>query len=303
MDEIDFKINLLLMINSRLSYREIAEHLGLTVNAVYKRVQALIDLGIIQKFRTRIKPYAVNAIYSFIFGKCEISDLKQVTGELGKHENTAQIMLSSRNHLYLGAYLRNINELDNYTAFISKTAKITNPTIGFLHRVFSSSPISYSIPKSLSLNLDDLDFAIIRSLHNDSRKSISEVSDEVSRTPNTVRRRLSRLLDDGIIDLTIDFNPISSNDIFSLFQIELKPSADKNKLGQFIIDTFKPHIFFCWTFSNLPNLITCFVWCNSMKQLHDMIEKLKKEEIESIIPDVLYEGLFYDTWMDKLYSL
>ncbi|MHA1265775.1 MAG: AsnC family transcriptional regulator [Candidatus Helarchaeota archaeon] len=52
MDEIDFKINLLLMINAWLSYREIANYLGLTINAVYKRVQSMIESGIIQKFRT-----------------------------------------------------------------------------------------------------------------------------------------------------------------------------------------------------------------------------------------------------------
>lgn len=39
MDESDLKIVLLLMINSRLSYRELADHLDLSLNAVYKRVQ------------------------------------------------------------------------------------------------------------------------------------------------------------------------------------------------------------------------------------------------------------------------
>ncbi len=39
MDEIDLKIILLLMNNSRLTYREISDYLGLSVNALYKRVQ------------------------------------------------------------------------------------------------------------------------------------------------------------------------------------------------------------------------------------------------------------------------
>ncbi len=303
MDEIDFKINLLLMLNSRLSYRELADHLDLTVNAVYKRVQALVELGIIQKFTARIKPAALNAIYSLIFGKSEVTDLNQVIAKLGNHQNTAQIMLSSRNYVYIGGYLKNIHDLEDYSSFISQTAKIESPKIGFLHRVYSASPISYTIPQSSSLNLDELDRAIIQSLHDDSRKPISEVAEIVNRTPNTVRRRLSRMLEEGSIDLTINFNPISSNDIFSLFQITLKPSVDKHEVAQLILDNYKPNIFFIWTFSNLPNLITCFVWCNTMKQLHEMIEGLKKEKVESIIPDVLYEGLFFDTWIDKLFSL
>ncbi len=39
MDESDLKIILLLMNNSRLTYREISDYLGLSVNAIYKRVQ------------------------------------------------------------------------------------------------------------------------------------------------------------------------------------------------------------------------------------------------------------------------
>ena len=50
MDEIDLTIILFLMNNSRLTYREISDHLGLSVNAIYKRVQTLIDIGTIEKF-------------------------------------------------------------------------------------------------------------------------------------------------------------------------------------------------------------------------------------------------------------
>lgn len=302
MDEIDLKINLLLMLNSRISYREIANYLDLTVNAVYKRVQALVELGIIQKFTARIKPAAVNAIYALISGKSEVKDIKETVKKLGDHPNTAQIMLSSRNYVYIGGYLQSIHDLEDYSSFISQVAKIESPTIGFLHRVYSASAIPYTIPKSSPLSLDDLDRSIIQVLHEDSRKSLSEIAEIINKTPNTVRRRLSRMIDDGLIDMTINFNPISSNDIFSIFQITLNPSVDKHEVAQFIHDNYKPNIFFIWTFSNLPNLLTCFVWCNTMKQLHEMIENLKKEKVESIIPDVLYEGLFFETWVDKLFS-
>ncbi|MHA1265772.1 MAG: winged helix-turn-helix transcriptional regulator [Candidatus Helarchaeota archaeon] len=301
MDEIDFKINLLLMINARLSYREIANYLGLTINAVYKRVQSMIESGIIQKFRTRIKPSALNSIYGFIFGKSEVKDIDKILNELGSHENTAQVMLSSRNYVYIGAYLRNIHELDPYSTYISQIAKIEDPTIGFLNKVYSASPIPYNIPSLSSLNLNELDYAILRSLHDNARKPISDIAEEVSRTPNTVRRRLSKMIEENVIDLTIDFNPISSNDIFYLFQITLPSSTDKHELAQFIIDQYHPHIYFIWTFSNLPHFITCFVWCNTMKQVHGLIEKLKQEQVDSIIPDVLYKGLYFDTWIDELF--
>ena len=115
MDEIDLKIILLLFNNSRLTYREISDHLGLSVNAVYKRVQTLIDLKIIEKFSARLKPYAINAIYTFVFGQSNAQDIDKAISELGKHENTWQIILSSRNYMYIGAMLETIHQLDEYS--------------------------------------------------------------------------------------------------------------------------------------------------------------------------------------------
>jgi DNA-binding Lrp family transcriptional regulator len=300
MDEIDMKIIMLLMINSRLSYREISDNLGLSVNAIYKRIQTLIELDIIQKFTAKINPYAANAIYTFIFGESKAQNMNLVTSKLGEHENTYNILLSSRNHIYVGAHLKNIHELDDYSSFVSQVAQVKSPTLGLLHGVFYNSPIRYSIPRSRTMNLDKLDIEVIRALHRDSRKPISEVADDINSTSSTVRRRLNRMIDEGLIELSINFNPVSSNDIFTLLQISLSHSSKKDEMAQYLIDTYQPNIFFCWSFSNVPNFLLCYTWCNSMNELNNLIQKLKKEKIESIIPDVLFKGLFYDTWKEKI---
>lgn len=50
MDDIDFTISLLLMANSRRSYRELAEMFKMSVNSIYKRIKSMVDLGIIEIF-------------------------------------------------------------------------------------------------------------------------------------------------------------------------------------------------------------------------------------------------------------
>ncbi|MFX0039612.1 MAG: Lrp/AsnC family transcriptional regulator [Candidatus Heimdallarchaeota archaeon] len=300
MDEIDLKIILLLMNNSRLTYREISDHLGLSVNAVFKRVQNLIDLRIIRKFTARLKPYAINAIYVFIFGQSNVQNMDNAIIELGKHDNTWQIILSSRNYMYIGSMLENIHQLDDYTSFVSQTVEFQSPKIGLLSGVQYTAPIRYIVPKSRSMNYDKLDLEIIRSLHNDSRKPISEIADDVNSTANTIRRRLNRMIDEGIIELSIDFNPEDSNDIFALFQITLSPSADKNEVAKFLNEKYDPNLFYCWTFSNLPNLIVCWVWGNTMKELTELVEKIKQENIDSIVFDIMFKVYYYDTWKEKL---
>ncbi|MFX1451969.1 MAG: Lrp/AsnC family transcriptional regulator [Promethearchaeota archaeon] len=300
MDEIDLKIILLLMNNSRLPYREISDQLGLSVNAVYKRVQSLIDLRIIEKFTARLKPYAINAIYVFIFGQSNAQDMDKAISELGKHDNTWQIIFSSRNYMYIGSMLENIHQLEDYSSFVSQITKIQSPKIGLLSGVFYSVPIPYIIPQSRSMNFDNLDLDIIRSLKNDSRKSISEIAEDANSTPNTIRRRLTRLIEEGIIDLSIDFNPQASEDIFALFQINISPTVEKNELAKHLNEKYSPNIFYCWTFSNLPNIIVCWVWSNNMKELNELIENIKQEKIDSIISDIMYRVLYFDTWKEKI---
>ncbi|MFX1308814.1 MAG: Lrp/AsnC family transcriptional regulator [Promethearchaeota archaeon] len=300
MDEVDLKIILLLMNNSRLTYREISDHLGLSVNAIYKRIQALIDIRTIEKFTASLKPYAINAIYTFIFGQSSAQDMDKAIIELGKHDNTCQIILSSRNYVYVGSMLENIHQLDDYASYASQVMKIQSPKIGLLSGVHYTAPIPYIVPKSRSMNFDNLDIAIIRSLHNDSRKPISEVADEVDSTSNTIRRRLTRMIEEGIIDLSINFNPEASSDIFATFQITVKPSVDKNEVAQLLNEKFHPNLFYCWTFSNLPNLILCWVWANNTKELTELVENIKKETIDSIVFDIMYKVYYFDTWKEKI---
>ncbi len=54
MDNIDVVLIQLLLANSRRSYGELAGQLGLSVNAVHKRIQALIEAGIIRKFTAKV---------------------------------------------------------------------------------------------------------------------------------------------------------------------------------------------------------------------------------------------------------
>ncbi len=300
MDDVDLKIILLLMINSRLTYREISDNLQLSVNAVFKRVQNLIDLGIIQKFTARLKPYAINAIYAFIMGQSNTQEMDKVIKDLGAHENTWQIILSSRNYMYVGAMIENIHQLEPYTTFVSKVAMIRTPKVGFLSKVQYISPLDYILPKSGSMSYDKLDLEIIRALHNDSRKPVSEIAEEIKSTSSTVRRRLKRLIDEGVIDLSIDFNPEGAQDIFALFQITINPSIEKIKFAKYLNEKYHPNLFYAWTFSNLPNIIVCWVWTNNMKELNELVDNIKAETIDSIIFDIMYKALYFETWKEKI---
>ena len=155
-------------------------------------------------------------------------------------------------------------------------------------------------PKPSDLALYDLDYAIIRSLKDNSRKAVSDVADELGVSAKTVRRRLSRMIKNWLIELSLEWYPDASNDIITLFAVHLKPDVDMSK-AQGIPRKYFPNMLFWWSFMNMPGVLTCAVWTNTMKKLQEIRENLEKEEsVLSVVPNILYVGYIFSTWRDKI---
>lgn len=293
MDKTDIILTQLLLRNSRLPYREFADKLGLSVNAVHKRIQALTESGIIRTFTAKVSLSALKALHVLVFGSSEAHSVDETCEKLGKNDSTYWVAVAGGNYLYVGAYLQNISELEPYVAYVKKEAQMSDPTVGIVHE----EPLLPPREKTLH----PLDYQIIYTLHKNSRKPISEIAEEISVSAKTVRRRLSRMIHEGLIELSIEWYPDVSNDIMTIFHLHPKASADKIKISTLLTKKYSPNAFFSWSFSNLPNLLLCVVWTSSMKELRDIRRGFQGEEVfESVVPNVLYTGHIFDTWRDKL---
>jgi len=299
MDETDLFLLKLLLYNSRFSYRELADKLGFSVNAVHKRIQALIDQGVIRSFTAKISIYALKAIPIMVSGRSE-TDSFVASEKLRKHGSTYWVGVAGGNYLYLGACLRNITELESYVDLIKKEV-LPDPTVGIEHHgweVYSGFELPSASGKAA---LSPLDYQIIYSLHKNSRKLVSEVACELGVSARTVRRRLSKMIREGLIELSIEMYPDASNDIMTIFHLHLKASSDKSKVDSLLMEKYSPHPIFFWSYSNLPNQLIGIFWTNTMKQLRDIHQSIQNEDfIESAIPNILYTGYIFDTWRDKL---
>ena len=178
---------------------------------------------------------------------------------------------------------------------MKETAKMPEPTVGI-----QSPP-----PLFPAFNPDDrtlyaLDYQIIRALKDDSRKPISEVADELGISAKTARRRLNRLIQNGLIELSIEWYPDASHDILTLVQLQLAPDVDPVSAFK-RLQKYSPHILFYWQFVNIPNLATYAVWTSTMKELQTIRASLEKEEgVLSVMPNVLYVGYIFSTWRDRI---
>jgi DNA-binding Lrp family transcriptional regulator len=216
MDNIDVALIQMLLANSRRSYGELAEQLGLSVNAVHKRIQALIEAGIIRKFTAKVSTLAANGINVFISGTSQLATMQNLPDKMRTQGSIYWLAIGGAKYLYVGAYLKDITELEPMVSYVKKEAKIAEPTIGIMD--IPAVPF-ISNSKSIDRKLCDLDYRIIHSLRDNARKAISEVAEETGVSAKTVRRRLNRMIKNWLIELSLEWYPDHSNDIITLVDV------------------------------------------------------------------------------------
>jgi DNA-binding Lrp family transcriptional regulator len=294
MDKTDVLLSMLLLANSRTPYRDLADKLNLSANAVHKRIQSLIGQGIIRKFTTKISLQALGAIPVLLYGTSEAESLDNLHEKLGRHGSIWWLTLGGGNFVILGAYLRRMSELESLTDYAKKEVLMPNPTIG----IFSAAQSEAAT--SLEKVLRSLDRQIIYALSNDSRKPIADIAEEVGVTAKTVRRRLNAMISKGLIEFSLQWYPDTSNDIFSTVHLRLKPDAKRDTVAH-VLKGYFPNLLFYYSFLNIPNELLCFLWTNTMKELKEIQQRLMSEEmVASIVPNILYTGYIFDTWRDDL---
>ena len=121
MDEIDLIILRKLSKNSRLTYRELAEMTNMSVSGIHKRIKSLEDDGIINAFIARPSVIALKCLWVLIFGTSNAKSIDAVSKELGQHESIFYIVITGGKFLYVAGYLRDISELQDFSAYVPRT--------------------------------------------------------------------------------------------------------------------------------------------------------------------------------------
>ena len=297
MDKTDVILCQLLLVNSRLSYRELGEKLNLSVTAVHNRIQSLIQLGVIRKFTAKLSLFAKNGIHISVFGFSKANSIRDLNPKLEKNGSIYWLAIGGGNMFYVGAYLKNIAELEGLVRFIKETAQMPEPTVGI---TVSPIPPFMKISTHPETKLCELDYKIVRSLKDNSRKPTSEIAKELCVSAKTVRRRLNRMINNYLVSLSMDWYPDASNDIISAFHVQLKPEADPNT-ANVIWQKHYPNAIFYWGFSNIPNTYLFLAWTPTAQELRDMRESLENEPaVQAVTPNILYTGYIFPKWLDNI---
>jgi DNA-binding Lrp family transcriptional regulator len=292
MDETDVFIVLTLIANSRTPYQVLAERLNISVNAVHKRLQALIDEGIVQGFTAKPGLFALGAFDVMIYGQSRTNSASDTMKRLSANDSVYWVAVASGHYLYVGCYVRHIEELEGIAEFIRQAAEMPEPKVGI---------VNWGIPnvRPPEEPFDTLDWQILYQLKDDSRKPLTEIAEAVGASAKTVRRHLDAMIKKHYIELSLGWYPDKGNDIMTIFHVKTRPSARLEQRD--LSKKYLPHLLYTVTFSNLPGEHLMVTWTRSMKELKELKARIEEEGVfESVIPSILYTGEIYPTWRDKL---
>ena len=291
MDRTDISLCIFLMTNSRTPYHELAARMGLSINAVHKRIGTMANLGIIRAFTAHPSLQFLGAITVWIHGRSEAARPGELHLRLKEDDRTYWVANSGGGYVYVGGYLRDISELDEFVGFVKREGEMSNPAVGILPSVGRPSRES----------LRPLDYQILASMRRDSRKPATDIATEVNASAKTVHRRLEWMQEKGLVDFTIDWYPDASNDIVSVCHVDVAEGFDRMQVLENLRNRFAQNVLVEVLFGNLPNQIALFLWTNSMKQMEDLRESLGRTEgIRFVLLNVLQIGYIFETWRDVL---
>lgn len=291
MDRTDISLCQFLMANSRAPYHELAARLGLSINAVHKRIGVLVNQGVIRAFTAHPSLVSLGAVTVWVFGRSEVARPSDVHLRLKADDRTYWVANSGGSFVYVGGYLRGIDELDGYVGFVRNEGGLADPTVGIMPTM--------GPPRKETLR--PLDYQILASLRKDSRKPATDVAAEVNASVKTVHRRLEWMTENGMVDFAIDWYPDASDDFVSLCHVDVDRGSDRKKVLDALKERYSENVLFEVLFSNLPNAVVLFLWTNSMRQMETVRESIGSfAGAKSAMMNVLQVGYMFDTWRDEI---
>lgn len=290
MDFKDVQICRMLSINSRISYREMGDALSLSVNSIHKRIQALQDSGIINRYIIAPRLKMLDALVVMVFGTSVTGNMKETIRLLGENPNTYRVVLATGNYLYVHGILRKISDMEGYISFVSRIGEMENAEMGIA-----------SNPEKMEISLSRLDYQIIKSLGTDSRKDLSEVSEELGISTKTIKRRFQRMLEAGAILPSIEFNPAASGAVICTIHLVLNKGVNKSDAVAYLQNEQKANLLGVAGLDNHPELIIFSAWAANMKELKALQDSIEASgRFRTAVPYVFYSTHNFDTWKDRI---
>jgi len=290
MDDKDLEILKLLLFDGRMSYESIAKKVKLTPYLVKKRINNLVDLGVIMKFVTNVNFLLFQKSVCYT-----LADVKQGTDQRELIERIGQLDEISGGAISLQNKMQIIHTYSNDHDFKKNLEKLMQ-----FEEIQNIENFILLIPPSLDFKnkrLSKTDWKIINSIKDNCRKTDVEIANELEISSKTVKRRLSYLRESNIIFFMIDLDTSAADFLSYLLIVKFQKISSEsfNKIMKIV-----KNYFYVWRVANQEAFIFT-VFIDKLREIDEQVKEIEKnpyvKEVISFVPTKMF---YFESKIDKL---
>jgi DNA-binding Lrp family transcriptional regulator len=301
MDISDIRLMEQLLHNSRTPYRELAERLGLSVQAVHRRIMILVEEGVIHRFTAHLSVPFLGAVPVYVSGQSTSNSLDAVLQKLRGGEFIELVTTAAGNMIFTQSLLRSISELEGHVEFVKNAAAIPDPLPVGIEGINQVGDRASVRSPERSVELTTLDYRIVNVLRRDSRLAVADIAGELGVSAKTVTRRVDRMVQAGAVEFTVQVQIGAASGTTGLVLFALKPGVDKNLVRKSLNERFGRSMIMLMTYSNLPDRLFFMCWAQTAVKISEMVEAVSKDKnVLGVRSYILYNAYWFDTWRDRL---
>jgi DNA-binding Lrp family transcriptional regulator len=290
MDSKDLEIIKLLISNSRMPFSALAKNVKLSLNGVKKRIHKLEKEGVIKGFSCELSFGILGEETGLARIKVSsaIERVQDVIDTIGNHELIFTVGVGIDNKIIAVFTYKTSSEVVKLENWLKSISQVETVEIFLL----LSRPIKDTI------KLVPADYKIISELRNNGRMPLQTLSERTQISTRTLKKRLDRLSNAGLIYFSTLLSPGSSEEliIFTIF-CTLRLEANKIDFFQEAMKIFAANFWVGWIVVEKSIAILSF-FAPSIKTIRNVEEELKQRFPDIVSTDTITggEGFHFQDW-------
>ncbi|NHI87989.1 MAG: winged helix-turn-helix transcriptional regulator [Candidatus Thorarchaeota archaeon] len=252
-DSIDKRILLALDENCRLSYQALGEKTGLTATAIRKRMDRLIETGVIEEFSVILKPAMMDSDYLvalvFTDGSEDEEELMELIGSNPLIVQVGQIVTGAGRLYFLQCEYKGAEGLQSLASFIRTLDSVNDAE---LHTILVQRGEKFKIKK--------LHLKVLKYLLEDARMQVGQLAEETGLTARRVSRAIQEMLDSNAVWFAARWNlSLGNNSEFYLKITYDEQTSEIEEINRWFRESFPDEYWYSFCSAMEPILFAKFV--------------------------------------------
>jgi len=278
MDDLDKTLLLKLLCNSRTSYRKLATEMGVTCPTIKRRVDQLMEAGIIERFTVELSQETLGVSWAYAEIVTDLSENRDdLIHEICSHDSTKEIFAVGPKRYVVFAELPYPEGAYEYGRFLRGIQGVLSADLVPAKQI-PSGQLSHNCKyasRGRKAEFNNQQMRVLNHLTTDARMSIQDLSERTGYKPKRLRRILRELDESGAVHFTITMNTSPESCISFILKIGFQENImAPEDITSWIEEEFPREYWISFLLASKPILIN-YMTTDNLSKIETIIRKMK----------------------------